>query len=91
MRTFGVILMIFLVVVFVGGAIPLGKASLFERIDAAVGSDSLMTLHYRVFFFLYKGDREVNKTGEQLKVFQDKPIGIDNKGKYRQLDDASKY
>jgi hypothetical protein len=90
MRTFAIALAIFLVVLFIGGAVNLGRAPLFEHLDTALGTDALMDLHHGVFFFLNKGGREYERTSERVKEFQDKPIGIDNKRKYRQLDDAAK-
>ncbi len=89
MRTFAIVLAIFLVVVFLGGGVKLGGAPLFERIDYALGTDVLMDVYYGVFFFLDKGERGYERTTEKVREFQDKPIGIDNKRKYRQLDDAS--
>jgi hypothetical protein len=89
MRTLAIVLAIFLAVVFIGGAVNLGRAPLFRHIDTALGTDVLMDLHYGVFFFLNKGEREYERTTEKVKEFQTKPIGIDNKRKYRQLDDAS--
>lgn len=89
MRTLAIVLAIFLAVVFIGGAVNLGRAPLFQHIDTALDTDVLMDLHYGVYFFLNKGGREYERTTEKVREFQDKPIGIDNKRKYRQLDDAA--
>lgn len=91
MRTLGIVLAIFLAVVYVGGAVNLGGASLFERLDTVLGMDAFMALHYGVFFFLQKGEREIERTTEKVREFQERPVGIDNKGKYRQLEEAGKH
>ena len=91
MRTFGFVLLVFLVVVFIGGYINIGGAPIFWHIDAALGTDVLMELHHGVFFFLYGSSSRLTHTTEKLKEFQETPLGIDKKRKYRQLDDASRY
>jgi len=94
MKTLIVVLVVVLAVIFVGGAIPVGGNSLFGHIDSVLGITALTSLHNSVFFFLYRGkdsiDEGFTKTGEELREFEQRPIGIDKKKKYRQLDEAAK-
>jgi hypothetical protein len=91
MRTVAIVLAIFLAVVFIGGAVKLGGVPLFERVDVALNTDVLMDLHHGIFFFLHEGEGEYQNASQRVKQFEEKPIGIDNKKHYRQLDQAAKY
>ncbi|MFH0823444.1 MAG: hypothetical protein V2B18_11890 [Pseudomonadota bacterium] len=94
MRYVIIIVVSLLAVVFVGGALDIGRAPIFAHLDSALGTNVLMNLHYSVFYFLY-GDIgtvgvKIEDTEKGVRDFQEKPIGIDNKGKYKQLDEAGK-
>lgn len=95
MKVFIIVLAVVLAVIFVGGSVNLGGDSIFGHIDSALGTSVLTRIHAAVFFFLDSGrdqiDEELTQTGEDLREFEERPIGIDNKKKYKQLDDASKY
>jgi hypothetical protein len=93
MRIWGIIISVFLVVVFLGGYVPLAGSPLFARIDRIAGTHLLMDIHYGVFFFIYPRDssRSESRAAEDLKNFQERPLGIDNKSKYRDLDKASQH
>jgi hypothetical protein len=95
MRTIIVALVIVLVVIFVGGSLRVGGDSIFGHVDSVVGAPVLTGIYRTLFFFLYKGvttvESEVSKTSEDLKEFQERPLGIDKKKTYRQLDDAAKH
>ncbi len=94
MRVFIVVLVVVLGVIFVGGAFSIGGDSIFGHIDSVLGISALSSLHNSVFFFLYRGSDRLedglSKTGEDLREFEERPIGIDNKRKYKQLNDAAK-
>lgn len=83
-----------LVVIFIGGAVSVGNGPIFWQIDRVLGANLLMGIHRGCFFFLYRGEHTmgsgVERTGSQLKDFQERPAGIDKKGHYEKLDDASK-
>jgi len=94
MKALIVVLVVLLVVIFVCGAFPVGGNSIFGHIDSVLGITALTSLHQSVFFFLYRGkdrvDEGLTKTGTDLREFEQRPIGIDNKRKYKQLDEAAK-
>lgn len=94
MRVFIVVLAVVLAVIFVGGSLPVGGNSIFGHIDSALGISALTSLHNSVFFFLHRGTDRIedglSKTGKDLQEFEERPIGIDNKSKYKQLDEAAK-
>jgi hypothetical protein len=91
MRSTAVVLAVCLGVLFAGGYFSILGQPVFAHIDDIVGSSFLMTLHRGVFFFLYsKGKAAISAPAGSVDEFQRRPLGIDNKGKYRQLDDASR-
>jgi len=95
MKAFIIILIAVLAVLFVGGAIQVGGDSLLGHVDSALGITGFTDLYYTVFFFMRKGiesvELEYRKTDQELRDFQDKPLGFDKKKAYRQLDDAAQY
>lgn len=95
MKVFVAVLVVVLAVIFIGGAFPVGGNSIFGHIDSVLGITALTSLHHSVFFFLYRGSEGIEegltKTGSDLREFEQRPVGIDNKRKYRQLDDAARY
>jgi hypothetical protein len=95
MRTAIVVVVIVLAIVLLGGMVNLGGVPIFSRIDAALGTNVLMTAHDTLFFFLHSAHQtiedESTRADKELKDFQEKPIGIDKKGHYRKLDDAASY
>jgi hypothetical protein len=52
-----------------------------------------MTAHNTLFFFLHRAQQRIeeqsSRAGEELEKFQEEPIGIDTKGRYKKLDDAA--
>jgi hypothetical protein len=58
-----------------------------------LGTHVLMTAHNTLFFFLHRAQQRIeeqsSKAGEELEKFQEEPIGIDTKGRYKKLDDAA--
>jgi len=94
MRAFIFVLVVVLALIFVGGGVPIGRDTIFGHIDSMLGTTALMNLHHAVFSLLYRGEETLEsgvvKTDRDVKEFQERPIGIDNKGKYRLLDEAAK-
>jgi hypothetical protein len=83
-----------LLVIFLGGAVNLGKAPLFGHIDSVFGTTALMRLHYSVFSFIHHGGESAGHIGESTRS------GIDDmahkaefgkKQKYKRLDKESDY
>jgi hypothetical protein len=93
MRTAIVVIVIILAIVLLGGVINLGGAPIFRHIDSVLGTNVLMTAHNTVFFFLHRAQQRIEEqssmAGEELKKFQEEPLGIETKGRYQKLDDAS--
>jgi hypothetical protein len=93
MRTAIVVIVIVLAIVLLGGVVNLGGAPIFSRIDAVLGTNVLMTAHDTLFFFLHTAHQRIedesSRANKELKEFQEKPIGIDTKGRYKRLDDAA--
>lgn len=93
MRTAIVVIVIILAIVLLGGVVNLGGAPIFSHVDSVLGTDVLMTAHNTMFFFLHRAQQRIeeqsSKTGEDLKKFQEEPLGIETKGRYKKLDDAS--
>jgi amino acid permease len=95
MKVVIIVLVVVLAVIFVGGSLTIGGDSIFGHIDSALGTNVLTGLYSTLFFFLYRGTETVEEgvaeTGEDLREFEQRPIGIDNKRKYKQLNDAAQY
>ena len=93
MRTAIVVIVIILAIVLLGGVVNLGGAPIFSHIDSVLGTDVLMTAHNTIFFFLHRAQQRIeeqsSKAGEEVKKFQEEPLGIETKGRYKKLDDAS--
>jgi len=93
MKTGIIVVCIVVAVMFLGGAVNIGGAPVFGHIDNFLGVHALMNAHRSVFFFLHKGqevlESESERAGSTVNEFQERPVGIDNKGKYRQLDEAA--
>jgi hypothetical protein len=93
MRTAVVVIVIILAIVLLGGVVNLGGAPIFRHIDSVLGTNVLMTAHNTVFFFLHRAQQRIEEqssmAGEELKKFQEEPLGIETKGRYQKLDDAS--
>ncbi len=95
MRTAIIVFAAILLVVFLGGGVNVGSQPLFGHIDSVLGTNILMDFHYTFFSFLYRGGSSVDdglgRTESDMREFGERPVGIDNKAKYRQLDEASTY
>jgi hypothetical protein len=93
MRAAIVVIVIILAIVLLGGVVSLGGAPIFRHVDSVLGADVLMTAHNTVYFFLHRAQQRIeeqsSKTGEDLRKFQEEPLGIETKGRYKKLDDAS--
>ena len=93
MRTAIVVIVIILAIVLIGGVVNVGGAPIFRHIDSVLGTDVLMTAHNTLFFFLHRAqqriERESSRAGEKVKKFQEEPLGIETKGRYQKLDEAS--
>jgi hypothetical protein len=93
MRTAIVVIVIIIAIVLLGGVVNLGGAPIFRHIDSVLGTNVLMTAHNTLFFFLHRAQQRIeeqsSKAGEELEKFQEEPIGIDTKGRYKKLDDAA--
>jgi hypothetical protein len=93
MRTAIVVIAIILALVLLGGVVNLGGAPIFRHIDSVLGTNVLMTAHNTLFFFLHRAQQRIeeqsSRAGEELEKFQEEPIGIDTKGRYKKLDDAA--
>ncbi|MGO9568990.1 MAG: hypothetical protein ACLP5H_15755 [Desulfomonilaceae bacterium] len=93
MRTAIIVIVIILAIVLLGGVVNLGGAPIFSHIDSVLGTDVLMSAHNTIFFFLsraqHRVEEESSKAGEEVKKFQEEPLGIETKGRYKKLDDAA--
>ena len=93
MRTAIVVIAIIVAIVLLGGVVNLGGAPIFRHIDSVLGTHVLMTTHNTMFFFLHRAQQRIeeqsSKAGDELQKFQDEPLGIDTKGRYKKLDEAS--
>jgi hypothetical protein len=94
MRTLIIVVLAVLVVIFLAGTLNVGGASIFQRLDSMLGTDAFMDLHDSIFFFLYRArdhaDSELSRAKSDLRKFEEKPAGIDNKGYRRKIDNVSK-
>ncbi len=92
MRTVITVVVIVLAIVFVGGALNIGGRPLFGHMDRILGTHVFMNAHRSCFFFLYRGQRSmdagVDRTKSDMKEFGERPIGIDKKKQYRDLNEA---
>ena len=95
MKNLAIILIVIIVLIFLGGAIRVGGGSLLGHVDSALGITALSDTYYTLFFFMRRGvqkvESEYTKTDEDLKDFQQRPLGFDKKKKYKDLDAASHY
>ena len=95
MKNLAIILIVIIVLIFLGGAIRVGGDSLLGHVDSALGITALSDTYYTLFFFMRRGvqkvESEYTKTDEDLKDFQQRPLGFDKKKKYKDLDAASHY
>lgn len=94
MRVVIVIVSVILLVIFLGGAVKLGKAPLFGHIDSALGTDALMNLHYTIFSILYRGEDSAGEFGANTRSDIDnmaKKAEFGKREKYKRLDKASQY
>jgi hypothetical protein len=94
MRVAIVVIAGILIVIFIGGAVNLGKAPLFGHIDSVLKTTVLMDLHYTVFSMIYRGERAVGagfeKTTADIDDLQRK-AEFGKKQKYQRLDKESHY
>lgn len=95
MKWFVLVFAILFGVIFLGGAVDLGSRPLFGHIDAILGTNALMSVHYGIFSFMYRGEDStsegLSRSQDDIEEFSERPLGIDNKKKYRELKDASDY
>jgi hypothetical protein len=94
MRVAIVAIGVVLLIVFLGGAVNLGRLPLFGYIDSALGTTALMNLHYTVFSILYGDDESGGSLGEGTRANIDdmaKKAEFGKRKKYQQLDKASQY
>lgn len=95
MRYFIIVFAIIFGFIFVGGYVNLGGAPVFAHMDRMLGTNMFMKMHKTTFFFLYRGGHDVRdgvrRTEEDLKDFEQRPLGIDRKREYKRLDEASQY
>ncbi len=94
MRVAILVIAIILLVIFLGGAVKLGKAPLFGHIDSVLGTTALMRLHYTVFSVIYHGKESAGEFGEGTRSEIDdmaKKAEFGKKQNYKRLDKASDY
>lgn len=95
MRAALVIILVVVVILLLGGAINIGSQPLFGHMDSMLGTNLFMDLHMAVFSFIHGGsdtvEREFENADSEIEEFSERPIGIDKKKKYKQLDEASDY
>jgi hypothetical protein len=94
MRIAIVVIGVILLVVFLGGAVKLGKAPLFGHIDSLLGTTALMRLHFTVFSVLYRGGESAGEFGASTRSGIDdmaKKAEFGKKQNYKRLDKASEY
>ncbi len=93
MRTFIIVVLIIIAAIYLGGAVNVGSRPLFAHIDSLIGAHVFMRIHYGLFFLIYRGEAAIesglDKADEDIQDFSERPIGIDKKKKYRQLDEAA--
>jgi hypothetical protein len=94
MRIAILIVAVALAVIFVGGAINIGRAPLFGHIDSALGTTALMNLHYTVFSMVYRGQGSAGAGYGKTKSDIDdmaKKAEFGKREKYKRLDRESTY
>ncbi len=94
MRIAIVVIGIILLVIFLGGAVNLGKAPLFGHIDSVLGTTALMRLHYAVFSVIYHGEESAEEFGQGTRSGIDdmaQKAEFGKKQKYKRLNKASDY
>jgi hypothetical protein len=94
MRIVIVIAAVMLALIFFGGAVQLGSASLFGHIDRVLGTTVLMDLHYGLFSMIYRGESAVGQGYQRSRGTVDeleKKAEFGKTQKYKQLDRAGQY
>ncbi len=95
MKAAAIIVMSILGLILIGGSVNVGGGPVFWHIDGLIGSDVLMPVYDYTFGLMLESGRSaksaVDQTDRNVDDFQERPIGIDNKSKYRRLDEASDY
>ncbi len=95
MRAAIVIILVIIAILLLGGAINIGSQPLFGHMDSMLGTNLFMDMHMAVFSFIHGGsdtvEQEFESAENEIEEFSERPIGIDNKKKYKQLDEASDY
>ena len=93
MRSVVIVVVVLGVIIFLGGKVNIGGAPLFAHLDAVLGSDLFMGIHDGLFGFMERGQGKgvdsLRGVGDKIDEFGKKPLGIDQRKKYRQLNDAS--
>jgi hypothetical protein len=94
MKALIITVVVILLVIFLGGAVPLGGASLFEHIDSVLGVNALMSVHYATFWLLYRGEADtgsgITRTKKDIEQFEKAPVGFDKHKTYKKLDEAAR-
>jgi hypothetical protein len=94
MRTLIIVVLAVLAIIFVAGTLNIGGAPIFYHLDSMLDTDLFMDLHDSIFFFVYRwkdrADSGISRTKSDLRKFEEKPAGIDNKGYQRKIDNVSK-
>lgn len=95
MRYFIIVFAVIFGFIFVGGYVNVAGAPVFAHMDRMLGTNLLMKTHKTTFFFLYRGEQDlgggVRRTEEDLREFEQRPVGIDRKREYERLDEAAQY
>ncbi len=94
MRALIIVILVVLGIIFVGGGINVGGAPIFHHIDSVLRTHFFMSVHYRTFYFLYRGEHSVgeglSRTQSDVREFEKHPAGIDNRAIRERLDEAGK-
>jgi hypothetical protein len=94
MRTLIIVVLAALAIIFVAGTLNVGGEPIFQRLDSMLGADVFMDLHDSIFFFVYRwkdrADSGLSRAKGDLRKFEEKPVGIDNKAYQRKIEGVSR-
>ena len=62
---------VFLTVVYIGGALPIGGAPIFYHLDKKLGTTALMGTHYKVMSLFRKREQPKKEEDMWTKSYQD--------------------
>jgi hypothetical protein len=94
MRTLIIVIIAVLAIIFVAGTLNIGGAPIFYHLDSMLDTDLFMDLHDSIFFFVDRvrdrADSDLSRAKSDLRKFEEKPLGMDNKRYQREIDNVVK-